>query len=198
MANVPPHQPLPIALPPQNVHYGTATMPQQPANPPTSHDLASASRFRHEVTMCRARGEANVTEDSIAESMKYERRLLNLAQTPQWAMNILQRIDKGVTKTSRIVATQHNYNVGAQAGLFEEVPFVDGTWPWNEFVDGPNNQQVQLPPLRSENDIRQLTLAQAYAYFRGYRPGQHMPVEGNALNTRISAIFVEIGRGDLA
>ncbi|TFK87679.1 hypothetical protein K466DRAFT_102420 [Polyporus arcularius HHB13444] len=57
-----------------------------------------------------------------------------------------------------------------------EVPFPDGTPPWNREVDGPDNTgRVVLPALDTIQAVATLTTAQTYGYFRGYWPGEPLP-----------------------
>ncbi|KAJ7588335.1 hypothetical protein C8J56DRAFT_1164831 [Mycena floridula] len=80
---------------------------------------------------------------------------------------------------------------------FVQVPFQDGTDPWNTNGHGANQVAVVLPPLNTVQAVRQLVMQEAYAYFRGYYPGIHMPAGPNALGLRIDDILAAIGRGDL-
>ncbi|RPD58309.1 hypothetical protein L227DRAFT_613060 [Lentinus tigrinus ALCF2SS1-6] len=75
----------------------------------------------------------------------------------------------------------------------EEVPFLDGSWPWeNEFV-GPQNTQVKLPRRSSLQSVHDLTEQEAYAYFKGYYgPGVPLP----DVETRKLRILNALGRYD--
>ncbi|KAK7469964.1 hypothetical protein VKT23_001399 [Stygiomarasmius scandens] len=86
--------PVVIALPPQKpeIAYSTS-IPSQPANPPSSEDVAAAARFASNVTWNYQGEKAN--EAGLAEAHKYYARVSKAepAFRPTWADEILQKVD---------------------------------------------------------------------------------------------------------
>ncbi|KAK7453516.1 hypothetical protein VKT23_011795 [Stygiomarasmius scandens] len=87
--------PVVIPLPPQKpeIAYNTS-IPSQPANPPSSEDVAAAARFTSNVTWNYQGEKAN--DAGLAEAHKYYARVLSKAEPafrPAWADEILQKVD---------------------------------------------------------------------------------------------------------
>ncbi|KIK57180.1 hypothetical protein GYMLUDRAFT_263243 [Collybiopsis luxurians FD-317 M1] len=130
------------------------------------------------------------------------------AAAPQWFQNFqqniaeqldrveekLDKINTHLAKVTILAARDSNDKRKTQpTGPFHQVPFEDGTWPWDEEVPGLNNDNIQLPPLINDAAIEGLDGPQSSAYFLGYFPTQPIPC---IIAQRKNAIRTAIGRGD--
>ncbi|KAA1478035.1 hypothetical protein DENSPDRAFT_885576 [Dentipellis sp. KUC8613] len=93
-------------------------------------------------------------------------------------------------KTHIAFVTHHNTVFCDTINLLQ-VPFPNGVFPWGREVDGPDSTRVVIPELSSIDSVKNLTMAEAFGYFKGYHPSTPMPPD---LRTRKTEILVALGR----
>ncbi|KAL1748307.1 hypothetical protein HDZ31DRAFT_79837 [Schizophyllum fasciatum] len=197
--------------------------PTAPSDPPVDGDLISALNYLQHTHYEAMYGNPPLSIQSFVEALHYFQELawyrLHHAQMDDGAGNILihaaqwgqdmtdtlnDRVDdarqtatdrltaltaSGVT-ISRIAAKAYNGAMGHGGGghNYATVDFLDGTEPMD------NNNNNNLPALRSAENILNLTAAQAESYLVGYGyvagPNGNIP---NDLPSRHRAVRDEIG-----
>lgn len=181
-------EPAPVALPPA-LASGVVQLPPPPQQPPTARDVVRAATYAHAVEkayIAKMRG-ANVSEVELAEAYRYQFNIVqqyeDTGAAPPWfeaalasavaplnrRVEMLEaRMAEMAAKCAKLEAWQIiQYNKEQDDGHiphteFKVVPFPDGTWP--------TQYPHKLPPLKTIENIVDLTEDEMDRYIRGYYP----------------------------
>ncbi|KAK0463732.1 uncharacterized protein EV420DRAFT_1519769 [Desarmillaria tabescens] len=160
------------------------TRPATPEDPPSLQDIADANAFLEDVKHSAERGDVNrATEEDIAKVTAYRHSVLNAYGPgqddimPVWAQALEERLNERFTGVEerldgvegRLVRMEilaaKTYNLSSSSGRrvpFIVVPTVDG-------IDPAGRDNHPLPPLRTAQDLGDLTPAQLNGYLDCYQ-----------------------------
>ncbi|CCM05504.1 uncharacterized protein FIBRA_07727 [Fibroporia radiculosa] len=98
----------------------------------------------------------------------------------------IDSIEERQIKMHKTAVLLRNASLGLGTGTpFEEVPFEDGTYPWNTIY-----KRQTLPPLTNVNEVKELTGYKLRGYFVGYFPNVEVP---RSRKNRRKAVLQAIG-----
>ncbi|PBL02617.1 hypothetical protein ARMGADRAFT_1005953 [Armillaria gallica] len=152
--------------------------PARPQNPPSLQDVANANIFLEDIKHNAARGGADrALEEDIAKVTAYRHSVLNAYggpdqnnAMPAWAHELERRLNQRFTRlevmSTRLEAMSTKmYNMFSLRG--RQVPYM--MVPNRDGIDPTGREINPLPPLRTVQDLRNLTAAQLNNYLDFYQ-----------------------------